>query len=160
MNPSENAEPIHGRMVLTQQVLDAIRQTIGTRPAECGGVLGADETGTITRYYFDETGTGTENSYEPDVDAINAVLVNDWLPGGIRMAGIVHSHANGNSIPSCGDIHYGMRILQALDGTERFFLPIVTNADGRMELNACVLEKDEDLGMVCRKLEWTITSMA
>ena len=57
MNPSENAAPLHGRMVLTQQVLDAIRQTIGARPAECGGVLGADETGTITRYYFDETGS-------------------------------------------------------------------------------------------------------
>lgn len=142
-------------MIISQSVLEAIRRTIGAHPAECGGALGADASGAITRYYFDETGCCTPDSYEPDVDAINEVLIRDWLPNGIRLAGVVHSHANGSSVPSCGDVHYGMRILQALDGAERLYLPIVTGTGENMELSAFAVETDRSLGAVCRKLDWT-----
>lgn len=143
------------QMIITRSVLEEIRQTIGNRPAECGGILGADEYGTITHYYFDETGCSTPDSYEPDVNAINSVLITDWLPNGIHLAGVIHSHANGNATPSCGDIHYGMRILQALDGLERLYLPIATGLKEDMALNVFAVETDQTLGTVCRKLDWT-----
>lgn len=159
MNHTPPNEAIPQKLVLTNQVLEAIKQTIGSRPAECGGILGTDDTGIITSYYFDETGTGTEDSYEPDVETINSILTNEWLPKGIQMVGIVHSHANGHDVPSCGDIHYGMRILQSLDEQEKFYLPIVTQTDGCVKLTAYALENNEAFGTVCRKQEWETISL-
>lgn len=146
-------------MILTPQVLNEIRQTVGSRPAECGGILGADDTGIITHYYFDKTGMSSENSYEPDVDAVNAILTNDWQPNGIRMVGIVHSHTFGRNIPSCGDIHYGMQILQALNGLNQFYLPIVTQTDNGMEFHAYTVAKDSELGYLCKKTTWKVKNM-
>ena len=114
-------------MKLTQAVYDQILQTIGIHEPEIGGILGAGPDGIITDFYFDRTGVSAPDRYIPDVATINTVLQHDWFPREKMMVGLVHSHANGNSVPSCGDINYGFQILQALDHTEFFFLPIVTS---------------------------------
>lgn len=109
---------------LRQGVYESIVNSIGNRMPECGGVLGAGEDGIITEYYFDETGRSEPDAYIPDVEAINRVL-EEWHERGIHMVGIVHSHREGVIAPSCGDIAYGMQILQALDTVDEFYLPIL-----------------------------------
>lgn len=80
------------------------------------------------------------------------MLANDWMPRGILMVGIVHSHANGVNIPSCVDVDYGIRILQALDTVDEFYLPIVTVIDGVFKLTCFVITKHDDRKYVCREV--------
>lgn len=143
---------------ISNDVYKQILDTIGKLPPECGGVLGAKEDGEITEFYFDEHGMSSENGYAPNVHMINEMLINDWMPRGILMVGIVHSHANGIPVPSCGDIGYGIRILQALDTVEEFYLPIVTVQDGEMKLSCFVICADPERQYVCRQISFSICS--
>lgn len=141
---------------LLKDVFSQILDTVGKYPPECGGVLGAREGEIITEFYFDEHGTSSANGYAPNVQIINKMLIHDWMPRGILMVGIVHSHSNGNGVPSCGDISYGVRILQALDTVDRFYLPIVTAQEENIQMNGYVIQHDEAHGFVCRKVECEI----
>ena len=141
---------------ISNDVFSQILATIGNCPPECGGVLGAGNDGIITDFYFDVTGKSTPTGYSPDVTAINDMLSNDWMPRGILMVGIVHSHANGNNVPSCGDIGYGVRILQALDTVECFYLPIITTNNGQVCMDCYVICPDEQHDYVCKKIGWDI----
>lgn len=78
------------------------------------------------------------------------------MPQGILMVGIIHSHASGNTVPSCGDISYGIRILQALDTVNRFYLPIVTMDKEQIRMDWYTICQEEKHGFVCRKTEYDI----
>lgn len=142
-------------MRLTRSVYTEILHTVGHFSPECGGILGAREDGIITNFFFDANGTRSPTGYAPDVASINAMLINDWMPRGILMAGIVHSHANGVEVPSCMDVGYGIRILQALDTVERFYLPIVTWIEGKPNLTGHVIEKVK-MRFSCRNVPYEI----
>ena len=139
-----------------KRVYQQICDTLGTHPPECGGVLGASADGIITEYFFDATGISTPHGYAPDVASINEMLINDWMPRGILMVGIVHSHSNGNPVPSCGDIGYGVRILQALDTVDCFYLPIVTMDGDNMHMSCYVVYQDEKCGVLCKHIAYEI----
>ena len=143
-------------LILTKNVYAQILNTIGKRPPECGGILGAGENGIITEFFFDETGKSTRSGYAPDVKAVNEILANDWMPRGILMVGIVHSHVNGVDVPSCGDINYGIRILQALDTVDRFYLPIVVFREERAEMTCYVILNDPVHKFICKKISYEI----
>lgn len=134
---------------ITKNVYQQIMNTIGQLPPECGGVLGAGEDGMISEYYFDKTGQSTPSGYTPNVCAINKMLTNDWMPRGILMVGIVHSHANGIAVPSCNDIYYGMRILQALDTVKEFYLPIVAINGTHQRFASFVITADPQTKYTC-----------
>ena len=111
---------------ISNNVYHEIIASLGTAPIESGGVLGAKSDGIVTKYYFDKSGMSSPQGYSPDVSAINSVLSKDWMPQGIYMTGIIHSHNSGNKYPSCMDIGYGARILGALDTVTEFYIPIFT----------------------------------
>lgn len=112
-------------MYIYRKVYDELRESLGSRVPECGGVLGAIPGEAVSEFYFDALGTSTESSYTPDVDSINRVLTEDWAPRGIVMVGIVHTHAREGNFPSCGDLYYCEQIMNAA-GLTRFYLPVVT----------------------------------
>ena len=141
-------------MRITKEVLKQIKETVGRLQPEHGGILGATTDGTISEYYFDADGTSTPTGYVPNVSMINNVLTNDWMPRGILMVGIVHSHANGVNTPSCVDVGYGIRILQALDTVDKFYLPIVTVEDGMFQMTSFAIMKDS-VEYVCRKIDYS-----
>ena len=141
---------------ITREVYAQICETLGRNPPECGGVLGSRGDGVISAFYFDWTGRSSSTGYAPDVTAINDMLIEQWMPQGILMVGIVHSHANGNIVPSCGDISYGIRILQALDTVDRFYLPIVTMDKEQIRMDWYTICQEEKHGFVCRKTEYGI----
>ena len=107
-------------------VIEQIRLTIGVSEPERGGILGAKSFDLpISAYYFDITSQHQKDRYVPDCNKINEVLEHQWLPRDLYMYGIVHSHDASCPFPSCGDIEYAHRIINALSYTNTLFLPIV-----------------------------------
>lgn len=145
-------------MRVTTAVLEQIKSTVGKLQPEQGGVLGANEDGIISEYYFDKNGTSTSTGYVPNVTMINDVLANDWMPRGILMTGIVHSHANEVNVPSCIDVGYGIRILQSLDLVDKFYLPIVTVMDGRFTMTCFVIAKGLNGQYTCRQIDCEVVN--
>jgi len=142
---------------ITETVYQSILRDLGGQPLECGGILGADQSGVVSAWYFDRTGKSSHNSYKPDVIAINRVLQEEWQPSGIYMLGIAHSHTAGKNVPSCGDIHYGIRILEALDTTDTFYLPILELSETRQTLFAFILYKNSQEQYQCRQITCQIS---
>lgn len=112
-------------MYIYRKVYDELRESLGSRAPECGGVLGAVPGEAVSEFYFDELGKSTKNSYTPNVESINRVLTEDWAPRGVVMVGIAHSHSGEGNFPSCGDLYYCEQIMKAA-GITKFYLPVVT----------------------------------
>lgn len=110
---------------LSWKVLTAIIETIGARPAETGGVLGARPGETVEHYRFDKGGGEATVTYTPDHIGLNRFFERAWNPADIRLIGFVHSHPAGSDRPSQGDEVYAERILGALDDLDLLWLPIV-----------------------------------
>src|SRR5438552_4675977 len=88
------------KFVISEPVFEEIRRTIGSLPAETGGVLGGNlETGAITDFFFDEHAICSEVIYTIDPGRINTVL-QEWNEAAIHLTGIVHSHKPGCREPS------------------------------------------------------------
>ena len=119
------ASPKHLRM--TPQVFAAICETIGTRRAETGGILGGDrKSGEVTHFFFDETPrVKTGGLYVPNNTALNEVRKTQWKPQGIDYLGSIHSHPQYFRCPSAGDEVYAKRILEVLE-VPYILVPIVT----------------------------------
>lgn len=133
-------------MRMSQEVLRAIRGTVGSHHAETGGMLGGDpETGLISRFHFDQTAQRSGITYSPNVDELNRVLHDDWNPAGVRLLGFAHSHPRGSSRPSGGDRVYAGRILAAIPDLGRLYLPIVMSAadKGEFELIPYAASKED-----------------
>ena len=102
------------KRVLTRQVWNEIRATIGRHPAETGGILGSGDGGrTIDHFYFDRSAHTTGSTYKPDTAAINRVI-REWNDQGVQFIGFIHSHPRGHTVPSSEDIRYAKRIMEAL----------------------------------------------
>ena len=138
-------------MVMFRSVYDSIVNTVGSKKPECGGVLGASTEGIISEYYFDTSGKSEDNAYLPDVNEINRVL-ESWHENDIHMVGIIHSHNANNPVPSCGDISYGIRILQALDYVSCFYLPILVRDEMGIKLHGYVIRQNNHR-FVCERTE-------
>lgn len=130
---------------ISRSVVEAIRLTIGVRPAESGGLLGGDRQDGVVRYYhFDTTSQRTAATYSPDCRTLNAILRDEWNPAGVNLLGFVHSHPESVLLPSPGDVIYAEQILKANPKLDCLALPIVTTAPdaGRFELHAYVAIRD------------------
>ena len=152
----------HGEMYLNLQAVSIAKSVyyqilhdLGLRQPECGGVLGMARNGVISAWYHDLTGKSSPTSYSPDVLAINSVLRDEWQPNGIKMAGIVHSHSTGKRVPSCGDINYGLRILDSLDTVDVFYLPILEIQPVVPNLFCYVIFRNSEGGR-CKRIPYQI----
>lgn len=113
-----------GRYIMTAEVYDQIRRTIGTRKPEQGGILGSSDGVHIDHYYFDKTADRTAASYTMDAKALNEVI-HEWNDNGIQLVGIIHSHPQGCTKPSYGDKETARHIIETIDVKGKFFTPIV-----------------------------------
>ncbi len=112
------------RYIMTAEVYDQIRRTIGTRKPEQGGILGSSDGVHIDNYYFDKTADRTAASYTMDAKALNEVI-HEWNDNGIQLVGIIHSHPQGYTKPSLGDMETARHIIETIDVKGKFFTPIV-----------------------------------
>ena len=112
-------------MVFTDGVFRQIEYTVGSQPAEQGGVLGGSSDGFVSRFNFDRSAARSGVTYSPDTATLNALMKGRWNPRGIRLRGFVHSHPVGFNGPSEGDRRYASRILSAIPDLDELLLPIV-----------------------------------
>ena len=112
------------RYIITAEVYDQIKRTIGTRKPEQGGILGSSDGVHIDHYYFDKTADRTAASYTMDAKALNEVI-HEWNDNGIQLVGIIHSHPQGCTKPSYGDMETARHIIETIDVKGKFFTPIV-----------------------------------
>lgn len=102
---------------MTPQVFAAICETIGTRHAETGGILGGNrQSGEVTRFFYDAAPRHNSGGlYIPNNNLLNDIRKNQWKPQGIDYLGSIHSHPLGYRRPSPGDEDYAARILEVLE---------------------------------------------
>lgn len=127
LTPAELRAP--APLVLTDAVLDNLRRTVGSQPAETGGPLGGTRgSGVVDSYHFDGGANTTAVIYRPDVHSLNEMFRSEWNPAGTNLLGFAHSHPWGNTRPSSGDLAYASDILGAIPELDRLALPIVQSA--------------------------------
>lgn len=141
----EKVEVIERIIKFTPKVSQQIEKTIGTFPAEQGGMLGSSDGGkTIDHFYWDRQADTSKVTYTPNVELINNEILPKWNASGISLVGFVHSHPLGFMRPSGGDIVYAKRLLKALD-EDRLYLPIVqSRADGTFAIYGFAAEANGD----------------
>lgn len=120
-------QAIPQKLHITSEVLGQIRDTIGSMPAEQGGILGGSrEEGGISHFFFDRNAKDrSSSSYTPNVKKLNRIIKHRWKPQGIDFIGFVHSHPPYTLAPSVGDREYAKRILEDMD-LPYLLIPIVT----------------------------------
>ncbi len=110
--------------IITAEVYEEIRRTIGCRKPEQGGILGSSDGKHIDHYYFDKTADRSSASYTMDTKALNKVI-HEWNDNNIQLVGIIHSHPQGINKPSYGDMETAKHIIETIDVQGKFFTPIV-----------------------------------
>jgi hypothetical protein len=114
---------------ITQNVVDSIAATVGSFPAERGGILGGyPRTGVVTHFHFDLSSRQTGATYSPNAQHLTELLQKHWNPRGIRLLGFVHSHPPSFRQLSTGDKVYAERILAVNDEMKELYLPLVMSA--------------------------------
>ena len=123
------------RMRMTAQVYRDIERSIGSRPAESGGILlSKSHDYTVTCFVWDNAADRNETIYQPNTEFLNAVLKGR----DDEFVGIVHSHPRGarrltsqdqraawSNLTSPGNAHlqaYLMPLIQTTPDTGRFEL--------------------------------------
>lgn len=92
---------------IDKTVLENIQKSL--RIPETGGILGIDENGIVTKFYYDSTGITSKLRYIPDVKKLNTVIEN-WTTEGVSFVGFVHTHPKGAEKLSELDIEYAEKI--------------------------------------------------
>lgn len=119
-------------MEFTRQAYESIAQSVGSRPAESGGILlGSRDNYLVTKFIFDTNGSTSRCGYDPDVNFINRCIKEEWEHNGLELLGFVHSHPpgvrrlSGDMGNGYGDIGYLKAIFRAIPALETFLVPIV-----------------------------------
>jgi molybdopterin/thiamine biosynthesis adenylyltransferase/proteasome lid subunit RPN8/RPN11 len=123
------------KMLFTQEVYDAIRETIGKLKPEQGGFLGiSNEQDIVDTYVHDTNAKVAYSEYNPNVAFINNVINGDWYENNIDFCGFIHSHPNSSNRLSDADIEYAIRIMEEFD-LAYLYMPLVnSSADGKFNL--------------------------
>ncbi len=109
--------------ILDEKVLDEIRETVGNKVPETGGILGSSKKCIIDCFRFDEWAKTTGTTFYYDVEKMSEEY-RGWLNKGISLTGIVHSHPSGACCPSFHDVSTALIHMEFL-GTDFFYMPVV-----------------------------------
>lgn len=130
---------------ITESIFKEIKEKIGTFKPETGGLLGSKDGYTIDAFFFDENADTNETTYTPNTSVLNDLIESNWDLNNINVIGFIHSHPNGNLIPSEDDILYANRIMDALS-MEVFYLPLVASSnDSEFRINMYIINQNREL---------------
>ena len=98
-------------MKIQQEIFKQILENSPTPPPEVGGIIGGKDN--IITCYFADKGSKDNcyDSYYPDVAVLNK-QISIWKKNGIDFYGIFHTHFEGDSVLSCSDRRYIIKIMQ------------------------------------------------
>ena len=110
--------------------------SIGHAPPETGGLLlGFRSDFVVKKFIFDESGSRSHASYDPDVTVLNKIVKREWEENGLQLIGWAHSHPRGVDRLSgdygggTGDIGYLNRIFCAMPALRKFIVPIIFSSN-------------------------------
>ena len=115
---------------LTEATMSEIKNTIGMKTVESGGLLGSASRGIIDEYIFDPGKLESTIEFAPNVDYMQRILMR-WSNQGIRFLGIIHSHIMGSAL-SDRDILMARRILECNEHIDYILMPVFTIMDQRI----------------------------
>ena len=100
---------------ITKEVIESISHNAMSSPFESGGILGANQNGVITEFFFDSAPIeSSEFTYIPNVCSFNDVISGKWSEKSIKLAGFVHSHRN-NTLISDEDVSYMREVIKSIN---------------------------------------------
>ncbi len=155
INP--NSTQTNKSWIITAEVYDEIKRTIGCRKPEQGGILGSSDGKHIDHYYFDKTADRSSASYTMDTKALNEVI-HKWNDNDIQLVGIIHSHPQGINRPSYGDMETAKHIIESIDVQGKFFTPIVQvspKLNGEIQIYPYTFEQTVEMKPQAMEIEET-----
>ena len=123
------------KMRFTESAYNEIINTIGSRPAESGGLLiGREDDYIVRKFLFDKGAKTTRTTYSFDVNYLNPEIKRLWDEEGLSCIGFIHSHPRGCEFPSSPDIQYFSSMFNYMP-RKLYLTPIVqTVNDGGFKL--------------------------
>ena len=123
---------------ITTSAFIQIVKTLGSLPAEKGGVLMGNEDGTITDFIFDKHANTTRGTYELNIPYLNP-KIKELENQGKKFLGIIHTHPNGCASLSAQDKKYFKSQFKNFEGLDTIYTPIVFSAnDGIFHFHAYI----------------------
>lgn len=137
-------------VVFTSTAFADLVAFVGLQPPETGGLLlGSRDDYVVTKFIFDESGSRTRSSYDPDVAVLNEIVKREWRQNGLQLVGWAHSHPRGSARLSGdygggkGDLAYLTSIFRAMRKLPKFIVPIVFSSDdGPLTVHPYVAYRD------------------
>ena len=136
-NTELNGRP---KMKILESAYNEIINTIGSRPAESGGLLfGSEENMIVQKFVFDKHARTTRSTYTFNTDFLNPEIKRIWNDEGLSCIGFIHSHPHGSGRLSPPDVEYFSSMFECMP-RKHYITPIVfTVPDGGFKLNAHIL---------------------
>jgi proteasome lid subunit RPN8/RPN11 len=127
---------------ITRSALKDIIGTVGSLPAESGGLLfGSRDNFVIQKFLFDKNAKTTRASYTFDIEYLNPMIKKIWDEEGLALIGFLHSHPGLETL-STPDEEYFAKTFEYIQ-VDQLITPIVlTQKDGGFEMFCHVFYKD------------------
>jgi proteasome lid subunit RPN8/RPN11 len=128
------------KMKILESAYNEIISTIGSRPAESGGLLfGKEDDMVVRKFVFDKHAHTTRSTYTFNTEFLNPEIKRIWNEEGLSCIGFIHSHPHGFGRLSSPDIEYFLSMFECMP-RKHYITPIVfTVPDGGFKLNAHIL---------------------
>jgi len=138
----EKIKELNGRpkMKILESAYYEIINTIGSRPAESGGLLfGKEDDMIVQKFVFDKHAQITRSSYTFNTEFLNPEIKRIWNDKGLSCIGFIHSHPHGYGRLSPPDLEYFASMFECMP-RKHYITPIVfTVPDGGFKINAHIL---------------------
>ena len=113
------------KMRFKKSAFEAIKNSIGIRPAETGGLLfGNREEFIVEKFIFDSEAKVTSSTYTFNTDFLNPMIKMLWEKEGLELIGFIHSHPRSFKRPSAPDLRYFFEQFKHIK-SPAFLTPIV-----------------------------------
>lgn len=130
------------KIKITKKVYEEIKNTVGKKIPETGGMLGLDNNGIISHYVFDKNAVVGGAEYNPNVNFLQKII-DQWMDNNIKLIGFVHSHPNTFMQPSYADLDYAKEIIDIFS-LDFLFLPIIKSSySATFEIYPYVIKLDK-----------------
>ncbi|MBL0236041.1 MAG: hypothetical protein IPQ02_05335 [Saprospiraceae bacterium] len=132
------------KMKILEGAYNEIVNTIGSRPAESGGLLfGKEDDMIVRKFVFDKHAHTTRSTYTFNTEFLNPEIKRIWNEEGLSCIGFIHSHPHGYGRLSPPDIEYFSSMFESMP-RKHYITPIVfTVPDGGFKINAHILRNGE-----------------
>jgi proteasome lid subunit RPN8/RPN11 len=136
-NTELNGRP---KVKILENAYNEIISTIGSRPAESGGLLfGKEDDMIVRKFVFDKHARTTRSTYTFNTEFLNPEIKRIWNEEGLSCIGFIHSHPHGYGRLSSPDVEYFSNMFESMPRVH-YITPIVfTVPDGGFKLNAHIL---------------------